>query len=196
MSQVIIESPVVRRCDDQDQGSPALENKVKLYNKGTLNHVDLSTVHQAPYAVSGLITINSTLAIALLDPRSTHCFISSKYAATHQILRRPMDKPMLVKSQRKKLRATHQCPNVNLNIKGANFKVNLIVLESLEIDVVLGQGWFARHQATLNQAQRSVSLTAPSGEKMEYEDIQPQLTGFEGDAMWAKKDSEHNQSSV
>jgi hypothetical protein len=141
MSQVITESPVVRRCDDQDQGSQASGNKVKLYNKGTLNNVDLSTAHKAQNVVSGLITINSVLTTVLFNPRSTHCFISSKYAAAHRILRRPMGKPMLVKSQNKKLRATHQCPNVNLNIKGASFEVNLIVLDLLEIDVVLDQGW-------------------------------------------------------
>ena len=84
-----------------------------------------------------------------------------------------MDKPMLVKSLRGNLIATHFCQKVNLDIKGVNFKVNPIVLESLEIDVVLGGGWFSCHRGKINQDQRSVSLTTPSGVRIEYEGTQP-----------------------
>ena len=52
-----------------------------------------------------------------------------------------MKKPILVKSPRGKIKATHMCPKVSLGIKGVNLEVNLIVLESLDIDVVLARGW-------------------------------------------------------
>lgn len=53
---------------------------------------------------------------------------------------------MLVKAPRGKIRATCICPKVTLDIRGAKFVANLIVLDSLEIDVVLGMGWlFACH---------------------------------------------------
>jgi len=48
-------------------------------------------------------------------------------------------KPILVKSSRGKIKATHMCPKVSFGIKGVNFEVNLIVLESLDIDVVPGR---------------------------------------------------------
>ena len=50
---------------------------------------------------------------------------------------------------------------------------NLIVLESIEIDVILGQGWISSCKGVINYAQCLVLLTTPSGERIEYEGIQP-----------------------
>jgi len=57
------------------------------------------------------------------------------------MLKMEMKNPILVKSLRGKIKATRMCPNVSLDIKDANFEVNLVVLESMEIDDVLVRGW-------------------------------------------------------
>ena len=36
------------------------------------------------------------------------------------------------------VKADHICPKVSLDIKGVNFEANLIVLELMDIDVILG----------------------------------------------------------
>jgi hypothetical protein len=43
----------------------------------------------------------------------------------------------------------------------------LIVLESKDLDVVLGMDWLGIHDATIQCAKRTVLLTGPSGEKIE-----------------------------
>ena len=50
---------------------------------------------------------------------------------------------------------------------------NLIVLEPMKIDVILGQGWLSICKGVIKHAQRLVLLTTPSGERIEYEGIQP-----------------------
>ena len=57
---------------------------------------------------------------------------------------------MLVKSPRGKIRVTRICPKVSLDIRGAKFVANLIVLESLEIGVVLAMGWLSACHGVIN----------------------------------------------
>ena len=66
-------------------------------------------------------------------------------------------------------------PKVSLNIKGKNFEANLIVLELMDIDVILGMGWLSACKGVIKYAQRSVLLTTPSRERIEYEGIQHAL---------------------
>ena len=71
------------------------------------------------------------------------------------------------------MKATHMCPKVRLDIKGADFEVNLVVLESLDIDVVLGRGRLTAYHGKIDCTQHSVSLTTPSGDRFVYEGTHP-----------------------
>ena len=85
----------------------------------------------------------------------------------------PMRTPVIVKSPGREKKANRICPKVSLNIKVKNFEANLIVLELMDIDVILGKGWLSSCKGVIKDAQRSVLLTTPSGERIEYEGIQP-----------------------
>jgi hypothetical protein len=50
---------------------------------------------------------------------------------------------------------------------GADFWARLIVLESKDLDVILGMDWLGMHEATIKCAKRTVLLTGPKGEKVE-----------------------------
>jgi hypothetical protein len=50
---------------------------------------------------------------------------------------------------------------------GVDFPAQLIVLESKDLDVILGMNWLAGHDATIQCAKRTVLLTSPNGEKIE-----------------------------
>jgi hypothetical protein len=50
---------------------------------------------------------------------------------------------------------------------GAYFWANLIVLESNDLDVILGMDWLGTHDATIQCAKRTVLLTGLNGEKIE-----------------------------
>ena len=60
---------------------------------------------------------------------------------------------------------------------------NLVVLELMDIDVILGKGWLSACKRVIKYAQCSVLLTTPSRERIEYEGIQPAPEEYEDDLL-------------
>ena len=81
------------------------------------------------------------------------------------------------------MKAGRICPKVRLDIKRVNFEANLIALELRDIDVILGKGWLSIGKGVIKYAQRLVLLTTPSGERIEYEGIQPAPEEYEDDLL-------------
>ena len=112
----------------------------------------MTTTHGAKEVVYGFIPVNSASATVLFDPRASHSFISSAYIKEHKIVMLPMRKPVIVKTPRGEIKADHICPKVSLDIKGVNFMANLIVLELVDIDVILGIGWLSACKGVIKYA--------------------------------------------
>ena len=51
------------------------------------------------------------------------------------------------------------------------------------IDVIIRMGWLSACKGVIKYAQRSVLLTTPSGEGIEYEGIQPAPGEYENDLL-------------
>jgi hypothetical protein len=60
------------------------------------------------------------------------------------------------------------CPKVNLKIRGVDFVDNLIVLESKDINVILGMDWLSKHKVLIDYSKMSIKLTTPEGKELEY----------------------------
>ncbi|WP_256678639.1 hypothetical protein, partial [Pseudomonas sp. FSL R10-2189] len=71
------------------------------------------------------------------------------------------------------MEATYICPSVTLGINGINFKVNLVVLKELWVNVILGRGLLASCKAQIKHDQGVVVLTTSFGEIIEYEGLKP-----------------------
>jgi hypothetical protein len=71
--------------------------------------------------------------------------------------------------------ARQLCLKVNLKIRGVDFVTNLLVLESKDIDVILGMGWLSKHKVLIEYAKKSVKLTTPEGKKMGFV-VEPVVT--------------------
>ncbi|XP_066391923.1 uncharacterized protein [Miscanthus floridulus] len=136
-----------------------------------MNNVDLITTHGPKEVVYGLIAESLDTAMVLFDPSASHSFIYREYVKEHKITMLPIRKPLIVNSLGGEKKANRICPKVSLNIKGKNFESNLIVLELMDIDVILGKGWLSACEGVIKYAQRSVLLTTLSGERIEYEGI-------------------------
>jgi hypothetical protein len=66
------------------------------------------------------------------------------------------------------LKASYKCDNVSLNILGKDFRANIIVLESRGIDVIHGMGWLTVCDVVIQCAKRSIFLTSPAEERIEF----------------------------
>ena len=60
------------------------------------------------------------------------------------------------------------CSNINLVKSKENFAVNLSMLESLDMSLVLGNGWLCAHKGVIYATQWKIFLTAPSEKRIEY----------------------------
>ena len=135
-------------------------NKLKRnYIQGKLNNVDLITTHGAKEVVVGFILVNSAPAMVLFDPSASHLFIPRECVEGHKITMLPMRKLVIVKSRGGEKKANRICPKVSLDIRGKNFEANLIILELMDIDVILGKGWLSACKEVIEYAQRFLLLT-------------------------------------
>jgi hypothetical protein len=94
--------------------------------------------YEVSNVVIGMFFINDTSAVVLFDSGASHSFISVAYVEKHNLPLALLKCQMIVSSQGGDMSVRQLCSNVNLKIKGVDFIVNLIVLESKGIDIILG----------------------------------------------------------
>jgi hypothetical protein len=82
---------------------------------------------------------------------------------------------MIVSSLGRDMPVRQLCPKVNLKIRGVDYVANLIVLESKDIDVILGMDWLSKYKVLINCVKKSVKLTTPEGKEIEFV-IEPVVT--------------------
>ena len=133
-----------------------------------MNHVDAEAAQENPKVVLGMFLVNSIPASVLFDSGASHSFNTSQFVAQHSIPISPMPRNMIVSTPGGEMKASYQCDNVSLKILGRDFWANLIILESRGIDVILGMGWLTTCDAVIQCAKRSVLLTSPTGERIEF----------------------------
>ena len=125
-------------CSDRTKHEQSKKGP-KEYLQGRVHHVSAETIRDDSSVILGMLLVNSFLASVLIDPRATHSFISTQFAARHEMLKLPMKNRMVVKSSRKEQISSYLCPRVSIRIGEATFPENLIVMESTGIDIILGQ---------------------------------------------------------
>jgi hypothetical protein len=66
------------------------------------------------------------------------------------------------------MKSTYVCPQVNLKIKEIDFEADLVIITSRWIDVILGMDWLVKHDRIILCAKKSVLLTSPQGQRIEF----------------------------
>jgi hypothetical protein len=65
------------------------------------------------------------------------------------------------------------CPNVSVKITGIDFLADLIVIESMGKDLILGKNWLQRTKAVIQYTERTMCLETPSRKRIVVEDNRP-----------------------
>jgi hypothetical protein len=79
-----------------------------------------------------------------------------------------MKHTMLVSSPGGEMRIKHICPAVSITIRGVDFLVNLIILDSMGIDIILGMDWLRKYDRVMLCAKRAIRLTTEDGTIVEF----------------------------
>jgi hypothetical protein len=138
------------------------------YVHGKVNHVTVEEVQEAPDMVIGMFFINDTSAVVMFDSGASHSFISVAYVEKHNLPIALLKYQMIVSSPGGDMSIRQLCPKVNLKIRGVDFVDNLIVLDSKCIDVILGMDSLSKHKVLIDYAKKSIKLTNPDGNELEY----------------------------
>jgi hypothetical protein len=105
---------------------------------GKVNHMTSDEAKQAQDVILGMFLENSHLAIVLFDSGASHSFITSSFVAKHNLPIANMKHTMLVSSPGGEMRTKHICSAVSISIRGVDFSSNLILLDSMGIDIIPG----------------------------------------------------------
>jgi hypothetical protein len=113
-------------------GNQARPQGQQNYNYDKVNHVMTEEAQQAQDIELGMFLASSHPATVLFDSEASHSFVSSTFVVKHHIPITIVKHTMLVSSPGGEMRTKHICPTVSINIRGLDFLVNLIILDSYE----------------------------------------------------------------
>jgi hypothetical protein len=138
------------------------------YMHGRVNHVTAEEAQEAKDVVLGTFPINSVPAIVSFDSGASHSFITEKFVTKHDVPRSSMKTHLLISSPNGEMKSTYVCPQVNLEIGEIDFEADLVILTSSGIVVILGMDWLGKHDGIILCAKKSVLLTCPQGQRIEF----------------------------
>ncbi|XP_066165912.1 uncharacterized protein [Oryza sativa Japonica Group] len=147
---------------------PKLNRTGPRFIQACANHVSAEEAQAAPEVVLGTFPVNSYPATVLFDSGASHSFISKRFAGTHGLSVVELKIPMQVHTPGNDMRTAHYCPSVTIEIKRSPFLSNLILLESKDLDVILGMDWLTRNKGVIDCASRTITLTNDKGEKITF----------------------------
>nr|ABA95128.1 retrotransposon protein, putative, Ty3-gypsy subclass [Oryza sativa Japonica Group] len=147
---------------------PKLNRTGPRFIQAHANHVSAMEAQAAPEVVLGTFPVNSYPATVLFDSGASHSFISKRFAGTHGLSVVELKIPMQVHTPGNDMRTAHYCPSVTIEIRRSPFLSNLILLESKDLDVVLGMDWLTRNKGVIDCASRTITLTNDKGEKITF----------------------------
>nr|CAH66012.1 OSIGBa0093M15.2 [Oryza sativa] len=142
---------------------PAQSNSTVPASKARVNHVAATEAQDAPDVILGTFLVNLVPATVLFDSGATHSFLSMSFAGNHGMEVEDLRHPLMVSTPSNQALSLQRSPSVRIEIKGVPFLANLILLESKDIDVILGMDWLARYKGVIDCANRKVTLTSNDG---------------------------------
>nr|ABA93015.2 retrotransposon protein, putative, Ty3-gypsy subclass [Oryza sativa Japonica Group] len=85
------------------------------------------------------------------------------FAGNHGMEVEDLRRPLMVSTPSNQALSLQRSPSVRIEIQEVPFLANLILLESKDLDVILGMDWLARYKGVIDCANRKVTLTSNDG---------------------------------
>jgi hypothetical protein len=124
-------------------------NNDRPYGRGQAFHVDATQAQEQPKVVTGIHLVNSAAAFVLFDPKASHSFMSEKFANTHNVKCEPMNTPIVVCTPAGQKQTSLFSPDVTVDIEGMEFRAFPVILNSSNIDLILGTDWLRANSAKI-----------------------------------------------
>src|SRR3954468_17178413 len=146
----------------------AVPAKPSATSSGCVNQISVEETIDASDVILGTLPVNHVPASVLFDPGASHSFISESYALRHEFTFEEMFSPMIIQTPGSKWQTNRVSHGNRIAIEGLVFLASLIALKSSDIDVILGMDWLSRQNAVRDCKAKSVKLTHPPGQTIDY----------------------------
>ncbi|XP_042465920.1 uncharacterized protein LOC122048417 [Zingiber officinale] len=169
MGHRIVDCPEPKK-QGEVSNSAAVQNKPKE-NKPNARVFAMTQedVDNASDMVAGTILINKMTAYVLFDCGATHSYISKRFTMKLGLRAEILSEPYRVATPTNKAIETHKLHrSYHVSIGNHIFKVDLIQLNMIEFDAILGMDWLAKNHALVDCHRKSVKLRTSSQEEIIY----------------------------
>ena len=124
-----------------------------------------------PKVITAKVLLYQLEVYVLIDPGSTHSFISSKTTShlnkSHEILDLKVNIYTPLGEVEVLDRVYRDCP---VQIRNTELKADLIVLPFQEFDIILGMDWLTRHHAKVDCYTKEVIIELPGQERVVFQE--------------------------
>jgi hypothetical protein len=168
-----VEINKVQKKRQHPQTHASTKNKQRKETTLKISYAVTGTIPYDDAVIFGTLVIHTTIATVLYDPRTTHSFISAQFATKYGIFKCPLRSRKTISAPEGKILVNYICPKVSVKINGIDFPADLLVIESMGNDVILGKNWLQRTKAVIQHTERTMCLETPSGETIVVEDNRP-----------------------
>jgi hypothetical protein len=130
--------------------------------RGCLNYTTTEEIAADAEVLMGTLLINSYPAIVLFDSGATRSFINKKFMLHSKLQMQTLQLPYHIDSPSGEIISKHFIDKVPTLIEGATFQANLLILDKLGLDVILGMNWLGKHDGIIKCGPCTIDLLHPS----------------------------------
>jgi hypothetical protein len=117
--------------------------------RGRLNYTTAEEIPEDAEVLMGTLLINSYPAIVLFDSGATLSFINKKFMLHSKLQMQTLQLPYHIDSPGGEIISKYFVDKVPILIEGATFQANLLILDKLGLDIVLGMNWLGKHDGVI-----------------------------------------------
>ena len=107
------------------------------------------------------ILIHFNPVLAIFDSDVSHCFISNRFTALHSIPIVCMDGQWEISTENGVVTTNRICKDYTVKLCNRKLKIDMIVLDTREYDVILGMTWLSRYHVVIDCRKKKVIFRIP-----------------------------------
>ena len=125
----------------------------------------------SPNSVTGIISVFGESARVLFDSEASRSFVNTSFALHANRELTPLKSKLIVTAPlRERIVRTSVFRGCEVVIEGLMLKANLIPLEMVDFDVIVGMDWSSYHRASMNCFTKKIRFEKPGYPKFEFVD--------------------------
>jgi hypothetical protein len=154
-------------CDQSGHFSrfcPYLPRKKQQTYTARVHHTTVDEIPEGEPITAGKFPNNQHPVVVLFDSGSPHSFMSQAFARKHEQLCTDLSYGYRISSAGADVLTNQMVQGATLELGNRKFRVNLIVMPGLVLDVIIGMNWMKDWTAVINIGSQVLTLKDPQGE--------------------------------